>query len=231
MKEVLYCREEDKPLRSEDIVKGYEIAKDEYVVVEDAELKKIAPPTAHVMEIFQFVKASQVDPLFFDKSYHVAPDATLTRPYSLFLQAMKDTKYYGVAKVAMHNREHVVILRPAGDELVLHTMYFVDEIRPAESENLGEAEFNAKELQLATKLIDTLASPFKPEQYHDEYRANVERLVEQKSKGEKVKAVPKPRVAPVIDLMQALQRSLNHESAPKKTAVRKKTARLKRRAA
>jgi DNA end-binding protein Ku len=235
IKEVFYCREEDKPLDREDIVKGYEVAKNEYVVIEDEELKKIAPPTARVMEILQFVKASQVDPLFFDKSYHVAPDATVTRPYALLLEAMTQTKYYGVAKVAMHNREHIVILRPSGNELVLHTMFFVNEIHQAESGELTRSAFKAKELELATRLIETLADKFKPEQYEDEYQANIERLVEQKRKGEKVKAAPKPRKAPVIDLMQALQRSLSEESKAKsstgRSPTKRKTLRSKRRAA
>jgi len=186
------------------------------------------------MEILQFVKGSQVDPLFFDKSYHVASDATVTRPYALLLEAMTQTKYYGVAKVAMHNREHIVILRPSGNELVLHTMFFADEIHQAESGELTAPAFKAKELELATRLIETLADKFKPEQYEDEYQANIERLVEQKRKGEKVKAAPKPRKAPVIDLMQALQRSLSEQSKGKssgKSRAKEKTSRPNRRAA
>jgi len=234
VKEVFYCRSEDRPLRKDEIVKGYEVSKDEYVVVEDEELKKVAPPTARVMEILQFVKASQVDPLFFDKSYHVVPDETVTRPYALLLDAMKDTRYFGVAKVAMHNREHVVILRPSGQELLLHTMFYVDEIRTPEQVDLGNNEFKAKEMELARRLIETLARKFEPEQFRDEYQANVERLVEQKLKGEKPKPVPKRRVAPVVDLMQALQHSLNQQKskpAASKRAVAKKTASAKRRAA
>jgi DNA end-binding protein Ku len=232
VKEVLYCREEDKPLDREQIVKGYEVAKDEYVIVDEEELKKVAPKTARVMEILQFVKASQVDPVFFDKSYHIAPDATLTRPYVLLLEAMKQTKYYGIAKVAMHNREHVVVLRPSGSEMMAHTMFFVDEIQEAEPVE-REKEFKAKELELATRLIDTLAGKFDPEQYHDEYQANVERLVEQKQKGEKVKGVAKPRMAPVVDLMQALQRSLGEQSKHKKqsTGPKKTISKSRRRAA
>lgn len=234
VKEVLYCREEDKPLDRADIVKGYEVAKNEYVVIQDDELKKIAPPTARVMEILQFVKASQVDPLFFDKSYHVAPDATVTRPYALLLEAMRQTKYYGVAKVAMHNREHIVILRPSGNELVLHTIFFVDEIHDVDLGDVTQTAFKAKELELATRLIETLADKFKPEQYEDEYQANVERLVEQKRKGEKVTSISKPRKAPVVDLMQALQRSLSEQSKAKASTARsptKKAIRSKRRTA
>jgi DNA end-binding protein Ku len=232
VKEVFYCRDEDKPLDRDAIVIGYEVAKTEYVVLEDEELKKIAPPTARVMEILQFVKAAQVDPLFFDKSYYVAPDTTVTRPYALLLDAMKQTKYHGVAKVAMHNREHIVVLRPSSNELVLHTMFFMDEVHQTEFGRLKTPDFKAKELELATRLIETLADKFKPEQYKDEYQANVERLVEQKRRGEKVKAVPKPRIAPVIDLMQALQQSLSEQSKPKSASpAKKRTARSKRRAA
>src|SRR4030095_6786190 len=125
------------------------------------------------------------------------------------LDAMKDTHYFGVAKVAVHNREHIVVLRPSGQELILHTMFYADEVRKPERMDSRRHQFKPKELELARRLIETLAGEFEPEHFRDEYQANVERLVEQKLKGEKPKAVPKPRMAPVVDLMQALQNSLN----------------------
>src|SRR2546423_1759398 len=109
VKEVWYCAEEDKPIQRDDIVKGYEAAKDEYVVVEDEDLKKIAPPTAATMEVLQFVKEDEVDPIYFETSYYVAPEEKVSKPYTLFLEALANTKHHAIAKVTMHNREHVVL--------------------------------------------------------------------------------------------------------------------------
>src|ERR1051325_7915404 len=108
IKEVWYCAEEDKPV--DDIVKGFEVSKGEYVVIDDAELKSVAPPTAQVMEILQFVRAGDVDPIFLEKSYYVGAEEAGSKPYALLLAAMNETKYYAVAKLAMHSREHIVII-------------------------------------------------------------------------------------------------------------------------
>ena len=124
VKEVWYCAEEDKPIERADIVKGYEVAKGEFVVVEDEELKKIAPATESTMEILQFVHEADVDPIYFEHSYYVAPGEDLTKPYAVFSKALKDSKYSAIAKVSMHGREHVVLIRSAGDDLVLHTLTY-----------------------------------------------------------------------------------------------------------
>jgi len=234
VKEVMFCAAEDKPLERSELVKGYEYEKNRYVVVEPEELEKIAPPTATVMEILQFVEMKEIDPIFLEKSYYVAPEEKVSRPYSLLLRAMKDTQYDAVAKVAMHGREHIVILRPGEKGIVLHTMYFVDELHKSNEVPVPTAaKFDKKEIDLARKLIETLAGPFKPEQFHDEYKRNVEELVEKKRKGWKVTPIRQPKTAPVIDLMQALQQSLSrtgsgksasHSRAAAKKGSRKRTA-------
>lgn len=209
MKEVMFCAAEDKPLERSDLVKGYEYEKDEYVVIDPEDLEKIAPPTATVMEILQFVRISEVDPIFLETSYYVAPEEAVSRPYSLLLHAMKDTQYDAIAKVTMHGREHIVILRPSEHGIVLHTMYFVSELnRERETSLGGPAKFEKKEIDLARQLIDTLAAPFEPDQFHDQYKENVERLIEAKRNGKKIVPIRQPKAAPVMDLMQALQQSL-----------------------
>jgi DNA end-binding protein Ku len=214
VKEVMYCAAEDKPLDRSEIVKGYEYEKNHYVVIDPEELEKVAPPTARAMEILQFVKTDEIDPILFEKSYYVGPEESVSRPYSLLLEAMKQTKYDALAKVAMHGREHIVILRPAENGIVLHTMYFTDELHKRNEASVPKpAKFDKKELDLAKKLIDTLASAFQPEKYHDEYKQNVEKLIEAKRKGHKVTPIRQPRRAPVIDLMQALQQSLAKTSS------------------
>lgn len=209
VKEVMYCAKEDKPLDRSEIVKGYEYEKDRYVVVEPEELEKMAPPTATVMEILQFVRMAEIDPIFLETSYYVAPEESVSRPYSLLLEAMKETEYDAVAKVSMHGREHIVILRPSEHGIVLHTMYFTDELHKANEVPVPtKGKFDKKEMDLAKKLIETLASPFQPERYHDEYKQNVEELIEKKRKGRKITPIRQPKAAPVVDLMQALQQSL-----------------------
>jgi DNA end-binding protein Ku len=224
IKEVWYCAEEDKPVDKADIVKGYEYSKGKYVVVDPEELAKVAPRTATAMDILQFVKAGEVDPLYFEKSYYVAPEEPASKPYTLLRQAMENTGYYAIAKVAMHGREHIVVIRPSNGGLLLHTMYFVDELHEANKAPAPKnAKFSGKEVDLAKRLIDTLASPFKPEEYHDEYRANVEHLIEQKRKGREVAEVRQPKPPKVVDILDALKRSLAMKSSAPKTRARAKS--------
>ena len=216
VKEVFYCAAEDKPLERSEIVKGYEYEKNQYVVIEPEELEKIAPPTATVMEILQFVRMDEVDPLRLETSYYVAPEEAVSRPYGLLLEAMKQTQYDAVAKVTMHGREHIVVLRPRDKGIVLHTMYFDDELHKGNEVNVPKPQkVEKKELDLATKLIETLAAPFHPEQFQDEYKKNLETLIERKRQGKKVVPIRQPRTAPVTDLMAALQRSLAQTTSPK----------------
>lgn len=220
VKEVYFCQAEDKPLKRDDMVKGFEFGKGEYVVVDQAELDKIAPKTAKVMDILQFVKAADFDPVFLDKSYHVLPDGDVTKPYALFRQAMRQRGQYAIAKVAMHNREHIVVIRPDGNELMLHTMFFADEIQQAEVKT-GSEKFTAQELKLAGQLIDTLSGQFDPKKFHDEYRTNLERLIEQKQKGERVTVSKSEKPAPVSNILDALRKSL---AAKPESKSQKRTA-------
>jgi DNA end-binding protein Ku len=221
VREVMYCQAEDKPLTREEIVKGYEISKDEYVVVEPEELKKIAPATDKQMEILEFVKAPEIDPVFFDKSYHVAPDDNITRPYALLMEAMRETGYCGVAKISMHGSEHIVILRPSGQEIMLHTMFFVDEIQQPQVVAGDSEHFKPKELELAKRLIETLAAGFDPTKYHDEYQDSVRRMIEQKQKHQTVKSAPQPKLAPVVDIFTALEQSLAQRKGPEQAKAAK----------
>lgn len=215
VKEVWYCIKEDKPVKRDDLVKGYEDDAGAYVVVEDAELKKIAPATATSMDILQFVKSGEIDPVFFETSYYVAPEDAASKPYTLLMTAMSETKSYAIAKATMHGREHLVVIRPGKDGMILHTLYYQDELHKSNAKAAPKSKFSAKEAALAKSLIESLAGPFKPEQYHDQYRANLERMIEEKRKGRKVTAVKQPAKTPVINILEALQRSLK---APRKSS-------------
>ena len=224
VKEVWYCAEEDKPISRDDIVKGYETSKGEYVVVGEEELSGIAPATAGTMEILQFVREADVDPIYFEHSYYVAPGDKVDKPYALFLKALRETGYSAIAKVSMHGREHVVLIRHSENQLVLHTLFYQNELHTANKQTVpASANSTKKELELATALIRQLAGPFKPDQYHDTYREAVKKLIDQKKKGEKVTLEAKPRRAPVVDLMEALKKSIQ-SAAPAKAGKTKSPA-------
>lgn len=224
VKEVWYCAREDKPIDRDDIVKGYEVNKGEFVVVEGEELKSVAPPTASAMEILQFVRSDEVDPIYFESSYYVASDEKITKPYALFQKALTETHQYGIAKVSMHGREHVVVIRARKDGLVLHTLFYQNELHEANQGGSAMDKVNGKELELAKTLISQLSGPFKPQTFHDTYRENLEHLIEQKQKGRKMEKVPQPRKAPVIDLMEALKRSLKTSGKEKSKTPKKAKA-------
>jgi len=221
IKQMIYCAAEDKPIPRSEIVKGYEYEKDHYVVIEDEDIKKVAPATAKVMEIQEFVKSDQVDPIYLETSYYMAPDEAGEKPYALLFEALKETGFVGVAKIAMHNREHVVILRPGQSGVMLHTMYYAHEIRKVDEFRTDVSLVKEKELALAISLIQALADDFQPEKYTDDYRDNLLKLIEAKKQGQDVVATPEPKESKVVDIMEALKASL---AAAKKPAASAKTA-------
>jgi DNA end-binding protein Ku len=214
IKQVIFCQAEDKPVPRNELVKGYEYEKDHYVVIEDEDISNAAPKTAKVMEIQEFVKADQVDPVFLESSYYMAPEEGGEKPYALLFEALRQSKYYGVAKVSMHNREHVVILRPANKGLLLHTMFYLDEIRQVEEFRTDTSLIKERELELAKTLISSLAEDFQPEKYHDTYRENIRQMIDAKVAGREIVEPPAPKFAPVIDIMEALKRSLSERRKP-----------------
>lgn len=224
VKEVYYCASEDKPLQRDDLVKGYEVAKDEFVVVDQEELDKVAPKTAKVMDIVQFVKEDDFDPVYLDKSYHLVPDGDVTKPYALLREVMKKERRYAIAKVAMHNREHIVVLRPSATEMLAHTLFFADEVRRAEVK-MPAQKFSDKEMALAGQLIETLESKFEPEKFQDEYQARVRELIERKQKGQTVRAPRQERTRPVVNILEALQKSLSQSQGAAHKPAARKTAR------
>jgi DNA end-binding protein Ku len=209
IKQQLFCPTCERVVERSEIVKGYEDSKDTYIVVEPEELQKVAPPSERNMDIVQFVKLEEVDPIYFDASYYVLPEDPGRKAYGLLVHALTRSGYAAIAKVAMHNREYLVIIRPREDGLTLHTVYYKEELHElSEYGETGTAEARSQEVELAERLIENLAAPFAPEQFHDEYQKRVLELIEAKREGKPVQAAAQPKVAPVVDLMEALQRSL-----------------------
>lgn len=215
VKQVLYCQTEDKPIQRSEIVKGYEYEKDKYVVVDDEEIKKVAPKTAKTMEVLEFVKASEVDPIYLESSYYLAPDDAGEKPYALLFEALRQSGCVGVAKIAMHNREHIVILRPGARGILLHTMYYPDEIRQVEEFRTDTSAVKENELKLAKTLVESLLAPFEPDKYKDEYRENLKAMIQAKVEGKQIVETAAPtHKAPVIDILEALKMSLAEGKKP-----------------
>jgi DNA end-binding protein Ku len=207
----LVCPADDKEIHPEHIVKGYEIAKDQYVIVHQDELKSCAPKASKTIEITDFVELTEIDPVYFDRPYYIVPDKGADKSYRLLIEAMRKTKKAGVAKVIMHDKEYLSALRPIGDVICLYTMHFGDEVIPTDDLNVpGELKINEREMKIAQQLIESLATSFDPSQYHDEYRDCVQSMIEKKAAGQKIVTQPPPekKHARAGDLMAALQASL-----------------------
>jgi DNA end-binding protein Ku len=213
LKQPLYCPVHNRIVERSEVVKGYEYEKDQYVLFSEDELDKIQPPTAKVMEILEFVKLDEIDPLYFDASYYIAPEDAGLKAYQLLMKAMQESGYAAIAKLYMHQREHIVIVRPGAKGMTLHTMFYSSEIRAAETVPVDKIELKDQEKALAQQLIASLAAPFEPQKYRDTYQDNVRALIEAKLKGQEVTEVAQPHLAPVVDLMEALKKSLAENQA------------------
>jgi DNA end-binding protein Ku len=220
VKQQLICPLENKVLERSEIVKGYEYRKNEYVVVEPEEIKQIEPKTAKNMEILEFVKTSEVDPVYFDSSYYMMPEEAGRRPYALLTKALEESEFVGIAKLTMHNREYTVFLRPHEGGLMLHTMYYEEEVRKVEGFGAPDVDLKDAEVKVAHQLIEALAAEWEPEKFKDDFQENLKNLIQTKLEGGKIAEVEKPKkIAPVVDLMAALKQSLAQMEGKKKPAA------------
>jgi DNA end-binding protein Ku len=221
----------------EEIVKGYEITPDRYVMISTEELEAFDPKATKTIDIEEFVDLSEIDPIYYDHSYYLAPTAGGAKAYRLLLDAMREAGKVGVGKVVLRTKQQLCALRPTGDVLTLSTMLFGDEVlepdRLDELDAVGDAEASDRELKMAQQLIDSLSSKFEPSKFHDEYRERVLDLIERKAAGEEIAVQPQaeePAAAP--DLMAALEASLaavrtdgdEQAAPPPKPKQRKKAA-------
>lgn len=216
VKQQLHCPSCNTQVERSDLVKGYQDTKDEYILVEDQEIKKVQPQSASGMEILEFVQLDEVDPIFFDSSYYLMPEDAGRKAYHLLVSTMAEAGYAALAKIAMHQREYTVVVRPHKKGLTLHTMYYPNEIRELSDYGKNtDIEIKPQELQLAQQLVESLATAFDPSKYHDQYQARLQEMIEAKRAGEETAETEGPRLAPVIDLMEALQKSLKETPAKK----------------
>ena len=230
LRQPLFCPECNRIVDRSEVVKGYEYAEGKYVVVDDEEIKKITPKSSRNMEILAFVKESQIDPIYFDASYFALPEKDNEKPYALLLKALEDTDRVGIAKIAMHQREYTVFIRPRHHGLTIHTMYFANEIH--EVEGYGKLDksivLKPQEIKLAQQLVDTLSEDFNPKQYHDTFQENLKALIAAKQEGKTIAEEQPAKRAPVIDMMEALKRSLAKNNQPRPRSAQQHEARRRK---
>ena len=203
---------------NERIHKGYEISPGQYVVVDDEEMRSLAPKASRMIEIEDFVDLDDIDPLYFEQPYYLAPDAAALKPYRLLVEAMGELRKVAIGRVVIRSKESLVAIRPLDGVLCLETMRFADEVLPREGllpDDAAPADPSEKEMAMARQLIEALAGPFEPERYHDEYREQLLDLIDRKAAGEEIVAEPTvEEPGKVVDLMAALEASLARAGAP-----------------
>ncbi|HVS01573.1 MAG TPA: Ku protein [Thermoanaerobaculia bacterium] len=205
-----YCPTEDVVVERRDLAKGYEFARDQFVVVDEEDLAALSTRPTNAIEIAEFVPISSVDPIFFDRAYYLGPDKGGDRPYRLLAEAMRQTGRVALARYAARGKNYLVLLRPFEEGLVMQQLHFADEIRSFSEVPIGEAEVKDKELELAKQLVEQITSEeFRPQTYEDESRKQLMELIERKIAGQEVTAAPREQPkAQVIDLMEALKASI-----------------------
>jgi DNA end-binding protein Ku len=209
IKQQLYCPSCERVVERDELVKGYEISKGQYVRVTQEELEKLEAATSQTIDIVQFVPLNSVDPIYYEDTYFLGPDKRGEKPYQLLAHAMEKTQRVALAKYVMRGKENLVLVRPAQGGLMLHRMYYADEVRDFGEIEKGHATTTEQELNLAVRLIDELSEPaFNPGTFHDEYRERLLQVLNEKAEGKEVTIEPQAKPAQVVDLMEALRASL-----------------------
>lgn len=227
----LFCPKDERTIDRGEVVKGYEFTRGQYVLFNEDELKALEEKSTQQIEITEFVRSDQIDPIYFAKPYYLGPDKGGSRAYALLARALQETGRWAVAKYAARGKGYVVVLRPLGNGLVMQQLYYPNEIRSIDELDLGDAEIRDNELQMAIQLAEMSATEvFDPAQYRDEVSDRVRELIQRKIEGEEITnaTAEEPR-AQVIDLMDALRRSLGAAEpeaapAPKRAASAAKTS-------
>jgi DNA end-binding protein Ku len=209
VRQPLFCPTCNRFVDRGEIVKGYEFDEGQYVLMEEKEIKKLAAASSRALEIVAFSKLKEIDPIFFDSSYFCIPEDSGRKAYQVLTKALEDTETVGIGKLSMHQRDYTVFLRPYEQGLVLHTMYFSNEIRELPQFGVLEpVSVKSQELKLTEQLIAQLTERFKPKQYHNEFQERLRKLIETKQEGKSVEIGSGPKRAPIIDMMTALKKSL-----------------------
>jgi DNA end-binding protein Ku len=208
IKQQRYCPEDDAVIEWNDVARGYEIAPDQYVIMEPEDFEKVAVDTTHTIEITDFVPSDQIDPIYYQKTYYLEPEKIGGKPFALLREVLKDSKLVALAKVTLRQKEQLCTLRVYNNTISLETMFYADEIRATDDMEIPQdVALGDKEMQMAKSLVEMLTGDFQPEKYHDNYREALLELIERKSEGQEIKR-PAPVTGKVTDLMEALRASV-----------------------
>ena len=218
----------------EKIAKGYEIGDDKYVVIEPKELEELTPEATHTIDIEDFVELEQIDPIYYEHTYFLAPDTGGDKAYTLLLKAMKDSQKVAIGRVVIRTKEYLAAIRPYERALALETMFFPDEIVSVDDiRGVPKQQRPAdREMKMAKQLIDSLSTDFDPDKYHDEYRKRVEGLIKKKAKGQTITIHEEAKETPkVVDLIEALKASVEQSGGSKRKSTKKRSSSRARKSA
>ena len=230
LKQQRWCPVCEREVEWGEVVRGYEHAKEQHIVLTEEDFAKLPLPSKHTIELSAFVKAEEIDPAFYERSYYLEPEETGLKPFALLMRALKEKELTAVAKIAIRNKEQLCVLRPYNGTLMLETLFYPDEIRVQQGAELPEMKVSHKELTMAFSLIDLMSEEFDPEQYRDEYREALMQIIGAKLEGAEIVEAPAPAKGKVVDLMSALKASVEaakerrEPAAPTRAAVRRRKA-------
>ena len=214
VRQPLFCPTCNRIVSRDEIVKGYEFDEGQYILMEGKEIKRLAAASSKILELLTFTKLKEIDPIFFDASYFCLPDDTGKRAYQLLVKALEDTQSVGIGKLVMHQRDYTIFLRTYEHGLLLHTMYFANEIRRLPQFGVfASVNLKPAEIKLTEQLVESLTEPFKPRQYHDDFQERLKQLIEAKQHGKSIEIPNEKKPAPVIDMVTALKKSLAANSS------------------
>jgi len=223
IKQQIFSPARNEEISREDTVKGYEVSKGSYVVITDEELDSVAVERRRTIDILAFIDESEVDPVYYDRTYYLEPQDGAEKPYALLLEAMKETGKVAVGKIVLSSREHLALLRPAGDALVIELLFYPEDVRPKDEieESVRGTKVTKQEREMAMQLVESLSRDFDPSEYENEHKRDVMALIEKKVAGEEIAVAEEaPEPAPVPDLMSALKASLDEAKTDKRAGAK-----------
>jgi len=230
-----WCPHHERDVEADELVKGWEFAKGQFIYVEDEDLEAVAVQRSQSIDIIRFVPVEQVDPIYFDRTYYLAPASAdaQRRPYVLLLRAMQEKEVAAVGKFVLWGKENLCLIRPLGDSLALETLFFAEDVRSRDEidEAVEETPAGDAELAMATQLVESLVGDFEPTDYENQYRNELRAMLDAKLAGEEIQRPEPAPTAPVVDLMEALRQSVAQAQGEKAPAAKPKRAARKRAAA
>jgi DNA end-binding protein Ku len=218
IKQQMFCPACDRKIEYDEIEKGYEYGKDQYVVITKEDLEKLPVPNKNVVEVTSFIKQEEIDPIYYDKNYYIEPDQAAKKPFALFMKAMKEKDVVAVASIALRSKQRLCALRLLDGTLMLNTLLYPDEIRVQRGAPMPDVQLSDKEMSMANSLIDLMTADFEPEQLKDNYREALLTTIEAKLEGKEVVEAPAVASSNVVDLMDALKASMEAMKAQKEAA-------------